>query len=881
MRSAVVLAPLLAAALVSVAAAGHSGTRTSSYCTRGIHAGQTGTPQPTILRNGRDLNGNRTKLQACDRLESRGSGEIEFNLDSLQPGVDCTLQPGAKVQLAPSKHVLVTFLRATTYCSTKTRWPNGHTFMAGNTPLAGDPLFEATVAANGDAVVRVARGFLLIGPGATSGTPTRGTVVVGPNEQARVPSGLRPEAARPVTTSLQPLLRSDVAAGLPAPQYARPRSRTALRASAVLRRIGRQRAIVVGLGPGLADAGTSPFVRRFFSFLAARWMVRAVFEAAPPARAARLLATGRIDVLVSASPPRRTLTAAFFGDHAGDDWRLAVHSDAVFLRALTTFLQSALDSGDYDRLYRLSLRDEPPVYRSVAPLIFPPAPCSARPKADLTSPLDLSLALSASPSGPILPGATVAQTATVTNVGGRVVDCVTLHLHLFGGVPLDERRLEASGCRRAPAQPGQAADDLELSCELGRFGLGTRKTLRVLVRAAASRHTETCADVDADESGGLPEVNRADNSGCVQLVYRAAPLLVGAADDSVAQATLAASKARLDLLRLAGFDAVVVSAGWTRRQGAVPDPDLLARLANAAEAADLDRIRVFLAVANADPADTPVSAADRAAFAAYAQALARALPTVHDFVVGNEPNNEQFWAPQYRDGRDASPAAYVALLARTYDALKQVDPAPTVIAGALAPRGLDRPVSAGHDSHSPTAFVTLMGEAYHRLRRSRPIMDAFAIHPIPDSPDVSPAAVHPRPSSELGIGDYDTLVSLLARAFDGASFPIYYTEYGVQTATPARLAALYTGTETAVGDLATAAVQASRYRQALALASCQVSVGGIFLFHAFDDGDLERWQSGIYYVDGTPKPSFAAVSAAVKAATVRDVSSCPPDNRIP
>jgi len=341
----------------------------------------------------------------------------------------------------------------------------------------------------------------------------------------------------------------------------------------------------------------------------------------------------------------------------------------------------------------------------------------------------------------------VTQTATVTNIGKRVVDCVTLHLHLFGGVPANYRQLRATGCTRAPVQAGQAADELELSCELGRFRLGARKSLRVVVKASAARHTETCADVNADESGGLPELNRSDNSACAQLVYRTAPMLVGAADDSVAQSVPGDAKARVDLLRLAGFDAVIVSAGWTRKQGAVPDSDLLARLKNAVDATGLDGMQVFLIVTNADAADTPRAGADRSAFAAYAQALAGDLPTVRDFIVGNEPNNEQFWSPQYTRGRDASPAAYVALLARTYDALKQADPRSTVIGGALALRGIDRPLGTGRDTHSPTTFITLMGQAYDRMKRSRPIMDAFALHPIPDAPCCRAPCIRGRPTS--------------------------------------------------------------------------------------------------------------------------------------
>ena len=69
-------------------------------------------------------------------------------------------------------------------------------------------------------------------------------------------------------------------------------------------------------------------------------------------------------------------------------------------------------------------------------------------------------------------------------------------------------------------------------------------------------------------------------------------------------------------------------------------------------------------------------------------------------IVGNEPNLNRYWLPQYdADGSDAAAAAYESLLAQTYDAVKAVDPTVEVIGGALSPRGSDRP---GTGSVPPT-----------------------------------------------------------------------------------------------------------------------------------------------------------------------------------
>ena len=48
---------------------------------------------------------------------------------------------------------------------------------------------------------------------------------------------------------------------------------------------------------------------------------------------------------------------------------------------------------------------------------------------------------------------------------------------------------------------------------------------------------------------------------------------------------------------------------------------------------------------------------------------------------------------------------------------------------------------------------------------------------------------------------------------------------------------------------------------------CQKTVMGLFLFHVQDEAALAAWQSGEYYVDGTPKSSLPAVAAAAASCT--------------
>ena len=81
-------------------------------------------------------------------------------------------------------------------------------------------------------------------------------------------------------------------------------------------------------------------------------------------------------------------------------------------------------------------------------------------------------------------------------------------------------------------------------------------------------------------------------------------------------------------------------------------------------------------------------------FAAFTALVARTFPQVKDFIVGNEPNKARFWQPQFNEnGSAAACAAYETLLAASYDSLKAVDPAITVVGIGLGPRGKDKPFS--------------------------------------------------------------------------------------------------------------------------------------------------------------------------------------------
>ncbi|HEY8843052.1 MAG TPA: hypothetical protein VIM23_04030 [Gaiellaceae bacterium] len=354
-------------------------------------------------------------------------------------------------------------------------------------------------------------------------------------------------------------------------------------------------------------------------------------------------------------------------------------------------------------------------------------------------------------------------------------------------------------------------------------------------------------------------------------------LLVGVVDDALAQRARSFAQAQVDLSRDAGFDAAIVSATWKRGQRR-PPRNLLHALGNVASAAKRADMTLFVVVWHGLGGETPRTPSERADFAAYSAALVKALPTVRDVIVGNEPNLGTFWTPQFgADGRDLAAVGYLDLLARSYDAIKAADSGVQVLGGALAPRGADRP-RGSRPTHSPTAFIRDLGAAYRASGRKRPLMDAFAFHPYMQASQVSPTVPHPENTS-ITLADYPKLVALLDEAFKGtaqpARLPIYYTEFGVQTSVPPPKLRFYSDQESpARSDSVGFGRQAAYYRQALALAYCQPTVRGIFVFHTFDESDLAGWQSGLYFADRTPKPSLPAFKRAVADLRNGKLSTC-------
>src|SRR5919199_3495672 len=164
-------------------------------------------------------------------------------------------------------------------------------------------------------------------------------------------------------------------------------------------------------------------------------------------------------------------------------------------------------------------------------------------------------------------------------------------------------------------------------------------------------------------------------------------MTIGAAEDEGRNSDPAVARAKMDLAKAAGFDAIRVTAIWSPGQTRVP-ADQLAALQAISSAGLFDHITVYATVMPFGSRTTPLTDTARRQFASFAADMVRRVPGIRNVIIGNEPNINRYWLPQFGpNGEDVAPQAYEQLLARAYDAIKRAAPKTFVIGGSVSPHG--------------------------------------------------------------------------------------------------------------------------------------------------------------------------------------------------
>jgi putative glycosyl hydrolase len=217
------------------------------------------------------------------------------------------------------------------------------------------------------------------------------------------------------------------------------------------------------------------------------------------------------------------------------------------------------------------------------------------------------------------------------------------------------------------------------------------------------------------------------------------------------------------------------------------------------------------------------------------------LPRVRDWTAWNEPNLQIGLIPQWRRSGKRwliqSAVDYSRICNAVVDGVRTTMlRGQKVACGVTAARGNNNPNGA-KPSVSPLAFLRAMKRAGARG------FDAYAHHPYYGAPSETPATAPPNRGG-VTLGNIDALVTELTRLYGRK--PIWITEYGYQTNPP----------DTIFG--VPWATQARYVGEAFAIARAHPRIDMLLWFLLRDEGDPERWQSGLVSASGERKPAFLA-----------------------
>ena len=227
-------------------------------------------------------------------------------------------------------------------------------------------------------------------------------------------------------------------------------------------------------------------------------------------------------------------------------------------------------------------------------------------------------------------------------------------------------------------------------------------------------------------------------------------------------------------------------------------------------------------------------------------------PSVRFWSIWNEPNLNQFLAPQFVGKKDASPAIYAKLYRAAYAQIKRAIPTAQVAVGETSPRGRDKPLGSKttQDSHSPGKFAQLLA-----AQRPRLMFDAWSHHPYATSFTAPPGQLVKWPNVTLS--SLPRFEKSLDTWFQRKNTPLWITEFGYQTKPP----------ETRGVSLSTQASYAATVLKTVAR-DPRVQM---FIWFTFRDDAGNPWKSGLLASDGSKKPAYGTFSDAAQPLDGRDL----------
>lgn len=229
------------------------------------------------------------------------------------------------------------------------------------------------------------------------------------------------------------------------------------------------------------------------------------------------------------------------------------------------------------------------------------------------------------------------------------------------------------------------------------------------------------------------------------------------------------------------------------------------------------------------------------------------LPLVRDFQIWNEPNLPTYLTPQWKGKRPVAAQHYKRMLNASYDAIHSVRGGDRVVTAGLAPYGGD----AGSDRTRPLRFwredFCLQGRKLRASKRcpGKARFDVFAHHAINTSGPPKQSALDPDDASSGDLPALRRIVRAAERRHTVGGkrrHPLWATEMWWESSPPSKRGY-------------SLAKQARYIQETMYLiwrAGFSKAIQLRVRDSPFNDNPSSRTADGLYFIDGSPKPSVRA-----------------------